>query len=349
MIFGSGEASPSGRAAWKAILSASGPAPKAAFLETPAGFELNSSQVVQRIADFVSQKLQNFQPQVSILPARKLGTPFSPDDLQITEPLLTADLIFLGPGSPSYAVRQLQDSLAWERLQARHRLGAALVFASAAAIAAGSQALPVYEIFKVGEDLHWKPGLGLLAPFGLSLVFIPHWNNRDGGEELDTSRCFMGLERFNRLVDLLHPGLTVVGIDELTALHLDLNRAICRVIGPGGVTLLRPDPTQDAQHTVRMAVRHESGTEFPLSELGDFRLPISSKDLSEQVWQDLLESSMLKEELSQAPAEVAELAEARSTARQKKDWTLADRLREQIEASGWQVQDTPDGYQLLPK
>ena len=33
-------------------------------------------------------------------------------------------MIFMGPGSPSYAVRQLEDSLTWEYILARHRLGA---------------------------------------------------------------------------------------------------------------------------------------------------------------------------------------------------------------------------------
>jgi hypothetical protein len=51
---------------------------------------------------------------------------------------LDADVIFLGPGSPSYAVRQSQDSLAWQYLVARHRLGAGLALASAATIAIGA-------------------------------------------------------------------------------------------------------------------------------------------------------------------------------------------------------------------
>ncbi len=78
-------------------------------------------------------------------------------------------------------MRQLQASLTWHTILARHRLGASLALASAAAIAAGTFALPVYEIYKVGEDPHWKPGLDLLKPFGLSLAFIPHWDNMEGG------------------------------------------------------------------------------------------------------------------------------------------------------------------------
>jgi hypothetical protein len=32
----------------------------------------------------------------------------------------------------------------------------------------------------------------------VTLSFIPHWNNAEGGIDLDTSRCFVGLDRFNQ-------------------------------------------------------------------------------------------------------------------------------------------------------
>ena len=106
-------------------------------LETPAGFELNSGQVSGRVADFIRVRLQNYRPDVQVVPARKRGTAYSPDLPEVAGGLLSGDLIFMGPGSPSYTVRQLKDSLAWDYLQARHRLGSALVFASAASIAVG--------------------------------------------------------------------------------------------------------------------------------------------------------------------------------------------------------------------
>jgi cysteinyl-tRNA synthetase len=42
-------------------------------------------------------------------------------------------------------------------------------------------------------------------------------------------------------------------------------------------------------------------------------------------------------------AEVQALAEHREAARQAKDWSTADRLRDEITAAGWFVQDTPNG------
>ena len=179
-LLGSGETAPAGGRVFE-VLAQSLPQPlRIAILETPAGFELNSARVAGRVADYLRVRLGNFSPQISVLPARRRGTAFSPDDAEITRPLVHADMIFAGPGSPTYAARQLAGSLAWRRLCARHALGAALVFASAAAITAGRFALPVYEIYKAGHDIHWAAGLDLLGPFGLSIAFVPHWNNNDG-------------------------------------------------------------------------------------------------------------------------------------------------------------------------
>ena len=106
VLFGSGETSASGRKVHDWLLGRLSPPIQLAVLETPAGFELNSAQVAGRVADFFSHRLQNYRPQVTVVPARKRGTPFSPDDPAIVAPLLVANLIFLGPGSPTYAVRR---------------------------------------------------------------------------------------------------------------------------------------------------------------------------------------------------------------------------------------------------
>ena len=170
------------------------------------------------------------------MPARKRGTPFSPDDPESVAPLLRSNYWSWGravrpmPPPSSPAVWR------WHTILARHRLGAALVLASAAAIAASAYALPVYEIYKVGEDLSWKPGLDLLGPYGRSVAIVPHWNNHDGGDELDTTRGFMGQARFERLLALLPPDVDVVGIDEHTALMLDFAAGTAVAFGRGGVS-----------------------------------------------------------------------------------------------------------------
>lgn len=306
------------------------------LLETPAGFELNSAQVTGRVAEFMETRLQNYKPQIDVIPARKRGTDFSPDDPEILKPLLIADMIFMGPGSPTYAVRQLKDSLAWDILRARHRLGATLVFASAATISVGAWALPVYEIFKVGEDVHAVPGLNLFDDFGLTLSFIPHWNNAEGGEDLDTSRCFVGLDRFNQWCDEVPIENTTLGLDEHTGLIIDFEAEECQVHGVSSVSLVREcDPEIYA-----------TGATFPLSELGEVRIPETVEaGIPDEVWEMVTTAKEREDE--GPPDEVRALVEKRQKARDEKNWEESDRLRDEIAELGWQVQDTPEGPKLV--
>jgi cysteinyl-tRNA synthetase len=47
---------------------------------------------------------------------------------------------------------------------------------------------------------------------------------------------------------------------------------------------------------------------------------------------------------SEDPGEqVLNLVAARETARREKDWTIADRLRNELYAEGWSVEDTSEG------
>src|SRR5262249_27746620 len=131
---------------------------------------------------------------------------------------------------------QLSDSLAWQIVRARHRMGAALVLASAAAIATSAFALPVYEIYKVGQDLHWQPGLDLLAPFGGRVAVVPHWNNREGGADLDTSHDYVALVNFERLPAMPPEDVDVLGTDDHTAVFLDFRQDKVLVLGQGGMT-----------------------------------------------------------------------------------------------------------------
>jgi len=42
------------------------------------------------------------------------------------------------------------------------------------------------------------------------------------------------------------------------------------------------------------------------------------------------------------------LAEARWNAKKEKNFAEADRLRGEMQSAGWQVKDTPDGFELSP-
>jgi hypothetical protein len=241
----------------------------------------------------------------------------------VVDPLYTADVIFMGPGSPTYAVRQLKNSLAWDILLASHRLGATIALSSAAAIAISAYALPVYEIYKVGEDLHWKPGLDLFGQYGSSLVFIPHYNNNEGGEELDTSRCFMGKSRFARLIDLLPPDQTLIGIDEKTGLLINPQTGECQVIGTGSVTLIHTgqtvkvkSPEEDLNNTGLTDIsRHHRGhvhqflrgQSFSLARIGALHTPVEGDGLPVEVWQKTLAARKALAVKPEPPPEVLAL------------------------------------------
>jgi hypothetical protein len=337
VLFGSGEAAPSARRAHAVALERLAPPVRASVLETPAGFEPNSPRVAARLADYLQHR---FQLETCVVPARKRGTPESPDELAIVSPLLTSNYIMLGPGSPTYTVRQLNDSLAWQIVLARHRMGAALVLASAAAIATSLYALPVYEIYKVGHDLHWQAGLDLLGPFGGRIVVVPHWNNNEGGAELDTSHSYMGQRRFDELHSMLAPDVNVLGVDEHTAVHMDFEHGKVQVLGRGGMTWISGGCT----------LRCDAGSSVPLDTLGLTRVPSPSEGVPSDVVEMILQASAAADSIEVAlpTAAVEALVAERNAARTRNDWARADELREEIAAAGWSVRDTPDGPELVP-
>lgn len=337
VLLGSGETAPSIRKVYHWLFDYMATDIHIGILETPAGFEPNSDKVAQEMAHFMAKRLQNFQPDISIIPARKRGTDFSPNNPDIVSPLLQANIIMMGPGSPTYAARQLRDSVAWHTLVARHRLGASLIFASATTIASSAYALPVYEIYKVGQDLHWQTGLDFFAPFGLSLIFIPHWNNSDGGNNLDTSHCYIGTDRYDQLVALLPDTPTIVGIDEHTALIVDPVAGCCRVMGVGQAHVIRG----------KRETNFSSGTTFSLTELGPFSLPEPQQGLPQAIWRRVQQAHLEERQVSPTPPDkVMALVKKRAAARAGKNWAAADSLRDEIEALGWRVLDTPDGAVL---
>lgn len=338
---GSGETARSGRLLHEFILRRVAAPARVAILETPAGFQSNSNAVAARIGDFFRGHLQGFNPQVSLVPARRRGSTEGPDNAEILTPLLSADLIFMGPGSPTYAARHLSGTLAWQYVQACNWLGAALSFSSGGTGAVGTHALPVYEIYKAGEDLHWQPGLDLLGQYGLKLVVVPHWNNAEGGSHLDTSRCYMGKARMERLISLLPEDQTVVGIDEHTAIVFDISGGTCSVLGNGGVTLVRRRLTEFLPARGVFPIREL----FPASSPSPAPLPFIRRRAAEEVSPMVRKARVGTLDLAWKQAD--DMVRERAAARLDQNWMTADALRTRIMELGYQVLDGPDGSQLI--
>lgn len=229
---GSGELTSTMVEVHKEILAHLGSSPKAFFLDTPAGFQLNADQLSQRAAEYFRV---NVGCPMATISFKSKAIPVLEAE-QAFRTLKEADYVLVGPGSPTYAIRQWQGTHIPGILEQRIEEGACLVAASAAALTIGRFTLPVYEIYKVGQELHWVEGLDILGHFGLNTVVVPHWNNAEGGTH-DTRCCFIGEGRFRILESMLPEDVSVLGLDEHTACIIDLGREEISIKGIGKVTL----------------------------------------------------------------------------------------------------------------
>jgi hypothetical protein len=167
--------------------------------------------------------------------------------------------VFAGPGSPSYALAHWQAGPVAAGLRDRVLAGDGLtVLASAAAATAGRFTLPVYEIYKAGGAPRWLDGLDLLGPFGLTVALIPHYDNAEGGH-YDTRHCYLGERRLAAMERDLPADAAVLGVDEHTAVLIDLRTSDVEIRGRGGVTVRR------SGHSVVLP----AGTRLSVAELRD--------------------------------------------------------------------------------
>jgi cyanophycinase-like exopeptidase len=234
-LMGSGELTATMVEVHKELMRLSAAAGPAVFLDTPAGFQLNADQISEKAVAYFRTRVGH---PMAVASYKARPSDASLEAESAFPSLKQAGYILIGPGSPTYAVRQWEDSPIPGILAARVAAGGCLVAASAAALTVGRFTLPVYEIYKVGEELRWEKGIDILGRFGLNLVVVPHWNNAEGGTH-DTRRCFMGEPRFRELEKRLPADVTVIGLDEHTACLLDFEAHRAEVRGIGSVVIRR--------------------------------------------------------------------------------------------------------------
>ncbi len=271
-LFGSGETARNGRRVHQRILEALPHRPAIAILETPAGFEPNVADVSRKFRDFFELKLGQFQPDVMTVPARTDGGVFDVNSSLVDAPIGRAHLVAAGPGSPTYAARVLAGSRTLKAVEAALERGASISLASAAAMAFGRYVIPVYEIYKAGHELSWLGGLDLFSRWGRSLTVIPHWDNTDGGQGLDTSRSYIGQRRFDALRRMIPRDAAILGIDEHTCCLINLTENSCEIIGSGTVTLLDENgkeqfPSGTRLEFSRLTGREDAGQNYPGPEI----------------------------------------------------------------------------------
>ena len=246
-IIGSGETSPTMVTVHRELLSRLEPAgPQAIALATPYAFQENAPDVSTRtqryFADSVGLQVRvaaGTSPNADPGMAPPLIPPDEEDEARQAAAIRAADWVFAGPGSPSYALAHWQAGPVAGGLRDRVLAGDGLtVLASAAAATAGRFTLPVYEIYKAGGAPRWLDGLDLLGPLGLTVALIPHYDNAEGGR-YDTRHCYLGERRLAVMERDLPADAAVLGVDEHTAVLIDLRTSDVEIRGRGGVTVRR--------------------------------------------------------------------------------------------------------------
>ena len=254
-IMGSGETAPTMMKHHRELIARLPRDAKAVVLDTPYGFQENAPELAARAVEYFRQSVGH---PITIAGLTRLK---NADTVEVERGLSTirqADYLFAGPGSPTYALRQWESTPVPDVVRSKIRSGGAVTFASAAALTLGRYTVPVYEVYKVGQDPYWLDGLDVMAEIGLEVAVIPHYDNSEGGHH-DTRFCYLGESRLVALEAELPDSAHVLGIDEHTGLVIDIDAETATVIGNGTVTVRKRG----------VSIVHSTGTVLPIDALRD--------------------------------------------------------------------------------
>jgi hypothetical protein len=236
-IMGSGETAPTMVTTHRKLTSLLPQPVQAVVLDTPYGFQENAPELASKAQEYFRTSI-NVEIEIAGL-VRLHDTHIAADPVQIERGLrrvANADYIFAGPGSPTYALRQWSGSPVASIIMGKLQTGGIVTFASAAALTLGKATVPVYEVYKVGQDVERLDGLDILSSIGINAAVIPHYDNAEGGNH-DTRFCYLGQARLEMFETMLDNDTYVLGVDEHTGLIIDIDAQEATVVGNGGVTL----------------------------------------------------------------------------------------------------------------
>lgn len=236
-IMGSGETAPTMVTTHRRLTSLLPSPVKAVLLDTPYGFQENAPELAAKAVEYFKTSI-NVDLVIAGL-VRLHDTHIAADPVAIERGLRAlseADYIFAGPGSPTYALRQWAGSSVARIMIDKLNNGGIVTFASAAALTLGKATVPVYEVYKVGQDVQALDGLDILAAIGINAAVIPHYDNTEGANH-DTRFCYLGEARLQMFESLLDSDTYVLGVDEHTGLIIDIDAATATVVGNSNVTI----------------------------------------------------------------------------------------------------------------
>lgn len=211
-LVGSGEFLPQMAEVDRTLLA--GRPSRAAFLATAAGLE--GPETVSRWLGLGTEHYRSLGVEPVPIPVIDGD---DADDAEHAALVQGAGLVYLSGGHPAYLARTLRGSRVWAAIEAAWRAGAALAGCSAGAMALSAEAPSVRG---GGAD---EAGLGVVP----HVAVIPHFDRIARWDPTLVAR------RTSRR----SPGVTVVGIDEDTALVGGPHR--WTVMGHRGVTVFGPD------------------------------------------------------------------------------------------------------------
>ena len=238
VVMGSGETAPTMVRVHREVFAACPPGP-AVMLDTPFAFQTNRAELVTRTQGYFAQSLGR-----DVEVAVWSGSDGSAQEEKSLALLDRASWAFAGPGSPTYALRRWRGTPVPAALTGVVRRGGTVVLGSAAALTMGSHAVPVYEIYKVGQDPEWVEGLDLLGTLtGVAAAVVPHYDNKEGATH-DTRFCYLGEDRLAALEAQLPDHVGVLGVDEHTAVVVDVEARTITVSGNGVMSVRRRGDTR---------------------------------------------------------------------------------------------------------
>jgi cyanophycinase len=193
-----------------------GRVPRAAILATAAGQEGDAS--INRWLSLGSQHYASID--VEPIPVNVI-TRSDANNPALAALIDNVGLVYLSGGNPGYLANTLRDTLVWAAIQRVWRDGAALAGCSAGAMALSTSAPEEVR----GRSMALVPGLGLVD----HLSVIPHFDQMSRWDPQFLAKA----------KNYSSPGVTMVGIDEDTALVGGLHD--WTVMGRLGVTVFGPD------------------------------------------------------------------------------------------------------------
>ena len=351
-LLGSGETAPGMTRIHRELLSRFD-SKRGATIDTSYGFQENVAEMTQKLVDYFQTSLNLAMNPLSFT---SFDAASSLEKELFKQQVRESNYVFAGPGSPSYALRQWTQLGLGSDLETVLQNNGTVIFSSAAALSLGKFAAPIYEIYKAGADPYWIDALDLLSLAGLNCVVIPHFDNKEG-ESYDTSCCYLGLKRLELLESQLPVGTATLGIDEHTAVIIDLEHATLSVkgrasahwrIGGSEMLLENESTTPLSQLQGFSPVSKEQKPSAPVTE------PESPEELAEAISSGSSSAgSYLAKLVLMAqtggegfidPSSIVEgILDARVKARSEGNYQLGDDLRDMLTRAGIEIKDGANG------